>query len=102
MYSGFPQRTKLNWNVHVTSFIQSIFISTFALLVIWNDRELRDTDWSGRVWGYSGACGAVQGFAAGYFLWDLIIGVVHLKELGIGSLAHASSALLITSIGFVS
>jgi hypothetical protein len=59
-------------------------------------------DWVGRIWGYTGAGGAVQGFAAGYFLWDLIASIVHYNVLGWGSLAHAISALLVTSLGFVS
>ncbi|TVY75981.1 putative TLC domain-containing protein [Lachnellula suecica] len=46
--------------------------------------------------------GAVQGFAAGYFLWDLTASMVHLDVLGWGSLAHAVSALLVTSLGFIS
>ncbi|CZT07730.1 uncharacterized protein RCO7_11221 [Rhynchosporium graminicola] len=46
-------------------------------------------DWAGRIWGYTGAGGAVQGFAAGYFLWDLIASIIHLNVLGWGSLAHA-------------
>ncbi len=56
----------------------------------------------GRVFGYTGAMGAVQGFAAGYFVWDLWVSIIHLDVLGVGSLAHAASALLITMFGFVS
>jgi hypothetical protein len=59
-------------------------------------------DWKGRVWGYTGAGGMVQGFAAGYFLWDLGVSARHVKVLGLGSLVHAISALLVTSLGFVS
>jgi hypothetical protein len=44
----------------------------------------------------------VQGFAAGYFLWDLGVSVRHVDVLGLGSLAHAISALLVTGLGFVS
>ena len=101
-YVQLPARTMRNWDVHVTSFIQSSFITVFALLVIWTDEERKEMDWVGRIWGYTGAGGAVQGFAAGYFLWDLIVSTVHLKVLGWGSLVHAISALLVTSLGFVS
>ncbi|PVH74579.1 hypothetical protein DL98DRAFT_552137 [Cadophora sp. DSE1049] len=59
VYPRLPARTMISWNKHVTSF------------------------------GYTGARGAVQGFAAGYFLWDLIASILHLNVLGWGSLAHA-------------
>ena len=102
VYPRLSARTMINWNTHVTSFIQSCFITAFALFVIWRDEERKEMDWVGRIWGYTGAGGAVQSFAAGYFLWDLIVSTVHLNVLGWGSLAHAVSALLVTSLGFVS
>lgn len=102
IYPRLPARTMISWNIHVTSFIQSSFITAFALFVIWRDEERKEMDWAGRIWGYTGAGGAVQGFAAGYFLWDLIASIMHLNVLGWGSLAHAVSALLVTSLGFVS
>ena len=55
-----------------------------------------------RVWGYTGAMGMTQALAAGYFAWDTVVSAVHLDVLGPGSLAHAISALIVTSLGFVS
>lgn len=55
-----------------------------------------------RIWGYTGALGMTQAFAAGYFIWDVKISATNVGLLGWGSLAHAVSALLITSLGFVS
>lgn len=101
IYARFPARTKVNWNVHVTSFIQSTFITSFALFVILRDEDRKKMGWVGRILGYTGAGGAVQGFAAGYFLWDAVASIMHLKVLGWGSLIHAVSALLVTSLGFV-
>ncbi len=54
-----------------------------------------------RIWGYTGAVGMTQAFAAGYFMWDVKISAMNVGILGWGSLAHAVSALLITSLGFV-
>lgn len=102
LYPHLSLRTTINWNVHFTSFIQSSFITAFALFVIVYDEERKSMGWAGRIWGYTGAGGAVQGFAAGYFLWDLTVSTMHLSVLGWGSLAHAVSALLVTSLGFVS
>ena len=55
-----------------------------------------------RIWGYTGAMGMTQAFAAGYFAWDVMVSVVHYGVLGPGSLAHAISALVVTNLGFVS
>lgn len=54
-----------------------------------------------RVWGYTGASGMVQGFAAGYFLWDLMASIKDVDVHGWGTLIHAASALAVTSLGFV-
>lgn len=102
IYPHLSARTTVSWNVHVTSLIQSSLITIFALFVIWSDEERSEMDWAGRIWGYTGAGGVVQGFAAGYFLWDLVASTMHLNVLGWGSLAHAVSALLVTSLGFAS
>ena len=56
----------------------------------------------GRVFGYTGAGGMIQGFAAGYFLWDLVICCKHVAVFGWGLLAHAVAALMVFSLGFVS
>jgi hypothetical protein len=91
---------KLGYTRHVIHAV--LFHNRIRLVVIWTDKERKEMDWVRRIWRYTGAEGAVQGFAAGYFLWDLVASIVHLKVLGGGSLAHAVSALLVTSLGFVS
>jgi hypothetical protein len=102
LYPQLPAKTKINWDVRVVSLVQACLINSLTLYVLFNDKELNQTDWKGRIWGYSGACGMVQAFAAGYFIWDVSVSAAHLKILGPGSLAHACSALLVTSLGFVS
>lgn len=59
-------------------------------------------EWEGRVWGYTGAGGMIQGFAAGYFLWDLGVCLLHIDIFGWGLLAHAIAALTVFMLGFVS
>ncbi|KAI9846458.1 MAG: hypothetical protein M1838_001262 [Thelocarpon superellum] len=98
-YRHLSRRAKFNWDVHVVSLVQSTFINTAALWVIWCDGERARMDWQERIWGYTGAGGMVQGFAAGYFLWDVVISLDR-RTSGWGSLAHAISALTVTSIGF--
>ncbi|KAH7080455.1 TLC domain-containing protein [Paraphoma chrysanthemicola] len=99
-YRGFNKRTRLNWNIHWVSMIQALFINTAALWVIFRDEERHAMDWRGRLWGYTPASGMVQGFAAGYFLWDLQISMQYLSIAGPSSLLHAIGALAVTCIGF--
>ena len=101
-YSSLPRKSQLEWHVRVVSTIQSAFMSILALYVIFVNHERRNLSHEGRLWGYDGATGMVQAFAAGYFLWDVFISVYYVGILGVGSLVHAVSALLITCIGFVS
>lgn len=101
-YPALNARTKLNWDVHVVSLAQSVFINGLALWVMWADAERGAMGMEGRVWGYTGAGGMVQGFAAGYFLWDLVVCVGNVGVFGWGLLAHAVAALVVFSLGFVS
>lgn len=98
-YPALSKKSQLNWDVHVVSLVQSIFISGLALWVMFNDEERKTSD---RIYGYTSAGGAVQGFAAGYFLWDLVLSVMHFDIFGPGFTAHAISALAVYILGFVS
>lgn len=55
-----------------------------------------------RVFGYTGGAGMIQGLAAGYFLWDLVVTLQNVRVFGPGMLAHAVCALIVFSFGFVS
>lgn len=55
-----------------------------------------------RVFGYTGLGGAIQAFALGYFLWDLMMSALYFDIFGIGFLFHALSAVVVYALGFVS
>jgi len=99
-YPKLSKERKINWDVHVVSLVQSSLINILALWVMFTDEERKNMDWRERVWGYTGGAGMIQGMAAGYFLWDLVITIQHVKLFGPGMLAHAISALLVFSFGF--
>ncbi|EEP82448.1 conserved hypothetical protein [Uncinocarpus reesii 1704] len=100
IYPNFPRRTRLNWDVHVVSLVQSTLINTLAIWVMFADKERSTMNAGERVYGYSGACALIQALATGYFLWDLIVSTVHVNVFGIGMLFHAVSALWVFSLGF--
>lgn len=100
-YNALPRRRRINWDAHVVSMFQSCLINALSLWVIYADDERRDMDTQERVWGYTGASGMIQALAAGYFLWDLVVTSFNMDVFGIGTLAHAVSALAVYSFGFV-
>ena len=102
VYPHLPQRRKLDWNIRVVSLFQSILICCVAFWIIYTDTDRRLMNAEQRIWGYNGATGMTQAFAAGYFVWDVLISTRYLNMQGWGSLAHAISALIIVSLGFVS
>lgn len=100
-YAKFPPRTKLLWNIHVTSFVNSTFVSVAALYVLFADRDRLSDTWEQRMWGYTGLGGMVQGFGAGYFVWDVQVCAANLDLLGVTDLLHAVVSLSIAILGFV-
>lgn len=100
-YSKLSRKKQLNWDAHVVSMVQATLINTMTLWVMFVDEERKNMDWEERIWGYTGAAGLIQGFAAGYFLWDLVVTALNFEVFGPGTLAHAAAALVVYSLGFV-
>ncbi|RDL34782.1 Uncharacterized protein BP5553_07910 [Venustampulla echinocandica] len=99
-YSKLSRESRLRWNMHCASLVQSVAISALALWVMAVDDERRGMNLEERMWGYTGAAGMVQALATGYFLFDLAVMIRHLDVFGLGMLAHASSCLLTYTLGF--
>ncbi|KAL4811500.1 TLC domain-containing protein [Aspergillus unguis] len=99
-YPNLNKRTKLNWDVHVVSLVQSTFINAIALWVLFVDEERSSMTSGERVLGYTGSCALISSLAVGYFIYDLIISTLYVKMFGIGMLFHAISALWVFSFGF--
>lgn len=100
-YAQFPHRTKLQWNMHVTSFVNSIVLAGAAIWVILADQDRLSRTWEERIWGYTGAAGMVQALSAGYFLWDVRVSSTNVEILGFPDLLHAIVGLVISILGFV-
>lgn len=104
-YASLNRRTRINWDVHVVSFVQSCVICSLSLYTIFADAERREwrdpSKWQERIWGYTGVSGLCQSFALGYFLWDLYMCSVYVGIFGWGMLAHAVSAVTVFAFGFV-
>ena len=104
VYPKLAPRTRINWDVHFVSLVQSCLINTLALWVMFVDEERSAMKHSAveRIYGYTGASGLIQAFACGYFIWDFIVSSRHFGVFGVGIWFHAVSALIVFSFGFVS
>ena len=100
IYPKLKYRTRVNWDVHVVSLTQSCLINILALWVMFTDAERKDMNALERVYGYTGACGMIQGLATGYFLWDVVVSTRYYRIFGAGIWAHAVAALFVFSFGF--
>ncbi|KIW52999.1 hypothetical protein PV05_08605 [Exophiala xenobiotica] len=107
IYPKLNKRTRINWDVHAVSLVQSCLINSLALWVMWTDEErsAMGSDRTGkgsveRIYGYTGASGLIQAFATGYFVWDIVVSTRYLKVFGIGIWLHAVTALSVFSFGF--
>lgn len=100
-YNKLNRRTKINWDVHVVSLVQSTMVNAVALWVMFTDDERKSMTSEERVYGYTGGCGLILALATGYFAYDLIVSTIYLKIFGVGMLFHAISALWVFSLGFV-
>lgn len=69
--------------------------------MIFADKERAGWNARQRVWGYTGATGMIQAFSTGYFLWDLMTGVLDFDVHGPVMVAHAVSALAVSGLGYV-
>lgn len=101
-YSTLSRKKRLNWDAHVVSMVQSLLINSLALWVMAVDKERAAMDQDERIWGYTGAAAFIQALGAGYFVWDLFVTAANIDVFGPGTLAHAISALVVYSMGFVS
>lgn len=100
-YRGLPRQTQLQWDMHVTSFVNSTFLSFALIYVIVADQERANATWEDRIWGYTGAGGLVHALGAGYFMWDVGACVSNASTLGALDLLHAVVGFCISILGFV-
>ena len=100
-YGSLSDRSRTNWDAHVVSLVQSTFINSAALWVIFFDKTRSAMTAGERVWGYTGSMGFVQACASGYFLWDLMTASLNPDVHGVGAGIHAAAALAVSMLGFV-
>ena len=95
-YTTLPTRSKINWDIHIVSMIQSILICGLAYLAL-EDPKLKED----RVFGYSPFGADVSALACGYFVWDTYVSLRYVRLFGVGFALHGIASLGVFLFGFV-
>ncbi|KAF9120448.1 hypothetical protein BGW39_011373 [Mortierella sp. 14UC] len=82
-YPKLQGSKKLNWDVHVVSTVHALVIVTLAAPLLWNENLTQN-----KIFGYEYYAGQVYAVCCGYFLWDTIHSIRHIKDFGIGFVLH--------------
>ncbi|KAG4301593.1 hypothetical protein PCANB_001680 [Pneumocystis canis] len=89
-YLTLKTSTRIKWDVHFVSMVQSVLIS-YLVLRYCRDDELKHD----RLFGYSAYRGDIYSLACGYFLWDTIISFFYMSLFGIALCLHGMLALIV-------
>lgn len=95
-YNTLKLRSKINWDIHVVSMVQSILICWLAFLAL-GDPQLQ----ADRAFGYSAFGADVSALACGYFIWDTYVSIKYANLFGIGFALHGIASLFVFLFGFV-
>ncbi|CEP24582.1 unnamed protein product [Cyberlindnera jadinii] len=93
-FRTLPRKTRIDFNIHVVSMIQSVLI-LFLIIPLFTDPVLVND----RVFGYTPYCGFVTTAALGYFIWDAIISLVYVNYFGVSFLVHGVVSACVFYIG---
>lgn len=91
---AISKKTRIDTNVHVVSFIQSVLIMLLIPPLL-GDPVLKND----RVFGYTPYAGLVATLALGYFIWDASISLVYVKMFGVPFLIHGVVSAVMYYIG---
>lgn len=100
-YRKLARKTKLNFDIHMVSMVQCTLL-ILLLLPMWNHHyyQNRVADPEGLLFGFTDYAGFVSAVTCGYFLWDVVICLVHFEIFGVGFLFHGFAALWVFGVLF--
>ncbi len=92
IYSKLSPRTKINFDIHIVSTIQSLAVLILSLPIFKDDHFANESD---RLFAYTPYAGMVASLTAGYFIWDCYICIKYYRMFGFGFLFHGFAALFV-------
>ncbi|KAK9456745.1 TLC domain-containing protein [Dipodascopsis uninucleata] len=94
-YKNLPERSRLNFDIHIVSQVQCLLILALSFVAFFDD-ELK----SDHVFAYSPYGGLVYAFALGYFTWDSYISIKYVKWFGPGFALHGIASFSVFLLSF--
>jgi len=94
-YTTLRRRSKINWDIHVVSMVQSLIIVWLAYLAL-GDPLLKEN----RAFGYSPFGADVAALACGYFVWDSYVSLKYVRMFGWGFALHGLASFYVFLFGF--
>jgi len=79
-----------SWHVHMVSQVHCIPVVLIAFSQLFSPVLIND-----RLFGRTQISTAILIYSAGYFLWDAIVSLIHIKSTGVGFVIHAVSCTLL-------
>ncbi|CAG8563599.1 12275_t:CDS:2, partial [Acaulospora morrowiae] len=76
---------RLNWDIHLVSMLHCLTVVILSIPLFFEEELVKD-----KVFGYNYYAGNVYSVACGYFLWDALISLYHVKEFGVGFVLHGA------------
>ncbi|KAK9717123.1 hypothetical protein K7432_006442 [Basidiobolus ranarum] len=89
-YRSLSPIKQRSWDVHVVSMAHCIIICALAYPLRFEPELVAD-----KLFGYNSHAGDVYGIACGYFLWDAIFHLRHLKQFGLGFAIHGIACFIV-------
>mmetsp|Transcript_25386 Transcript_25386/g.63681 ORF Transcript_25386/g.63681 Transcript_25386/m.63681 type:complete len:276 (-) Transcript_25386:37-864(-) len=81
----------VNLHSKLVAFLHALIVCPGSSYILLADREL----WDDRIFGYSSACRLLCGVSAGYFIWDSVFSVIHVKDSGAAFVFHGVACMIV-------
>ncbi|KDN50857.1 DUF887-domain-containing protein [Tilletiaria anomala UBC 951] len=82
-FAKMNRRTRINWDIHVVSFVHASIVTPAAAAIWWKIRQQGGLEAkvhplaANRTYGYDYETGQVYAIALGYFIWDTVISLLY-------------------------
>jgi hypothetical protein len=95
-YTNLSPAQKANWNMNIVSFVFSIIVCSGVFHLFWIDSIRSDT-----IFGSALYARRLNGLAVSYFIWDIVVCIVHYKYVGAPFLFHACACFSVYLLSFI-
>eukprot|EP00002_Diphylleia_rotans_P002461 TRINITY_DN11553_c0_g1_i1.p1 TRINITY_DN11553_c0_g1~~TRINITY_DN11553_c0_g1_i1.p1 ORF type:complete len:258 (+),score=43.75 TRINITY_DN11553_c0_g1_i1:64-837(+) len=97
VYAKLDHDKQIDMCLRIVSTAHAVVVVQGAVYALSIDKEM----WDDYVWAHSPTAELYMAIAAGYFLWDTIMCLIHFKSHGVGFLLHGIGCFLAYTLAFI-